>query len=213
MVAYKKRIVQQPSITPEEYLERERKAETKSEYYGGVVVAMAGASKEHNRITANIYGELHGQLRRSPCQAFVADLRVSASACDTYFYPDIVAVCGEPRFADEELDTLLNPTLIVEVLSDSTKEKDRGEKMDCYQTLESLQTYILIEQGRPHVKIYRRQENGWHYSTVEGLENSLTLEAIGCDLKLADIYDRVQFPEKEAVSKADEAAKERLPGD
>ena len=213
MVAYKKRLVQQPSISPEEYLERERKAETRSEYYGGVIVAMTGASWEHNLITSNIQGELRAQLRRKPYAVVTSDLRVSVPRRNVYFYPDVVAVCGEPQFADAGLDTLLNPILIVEVLSDSTKEKDRGEKMDCYQTLESLQTYILIEQDKPHVKIYRRQENGWHYSTVEGLENSLTLEAIGCDLKLADVYDRVQFPENEAVFEADEAEKEMSPED
>lgn len=199
MVAYKKKVPQPPQITPQEYLRRERKAETKSEYYGGVVVAMAGASKEHNRITANIYGELHSQLKQSPCQAFVTDLRVSVPACNSYFYPDVVAICGDPRFADSDLDTLLNPTLIVEVLSESTQDKDRGEKLDCYQTLESLQTYVLVEQERPQVKIYRRQENGWHYSTVEGLVNSLSLEAIGSALKLADIYDRVEFPQENSA--------------
>ncbi|HZT41533.1 MAG TPA: Uma2 family endonuclease [Chthonomonadaceae bacterium] len=206
MVAYKKRVSPQlPHITPQEHLERERKAETKSEYYAGVIVAMTGASWEHNLITSNIQGELHSQLRGMPCAVVTSDLRVEVRECHAYFYPDVVAVYGEPEFADAELDTLLNPTLIVEVLSESTEAMDRGKKWTCYQSLKSLQTYVLVSQDRPYVEAYRRQADDWRYSTVEGLGNSLSLEAIGCTLKLADIYDRVEFPQGEAANEADSA--------
>ncbi|HZP80319.1 MAG TPA: Uma2 family endonuclease [Chthonomonadaceae bacterium] len=195
MVAYAKRESKQlPRLTPQEYLERERKAERKSEYYDGVIVAMSGASKEHNRITFNISGELYAQLKGKPCQAFVSDLRVRVPECNCYYYPDVVVVCGEPVFEDAELDTLLNPTLVIEVLSESTQAYDRGDKMECYQTLESLQAYVLVSQDKPLITIYRRQDKDWLYSPVKGLESVLTLDAIGCELRLADVYDRIQFP-------------------
>lgn len=196
MVAYAKREApEQPYLTPQEYLERERKAETKSEYSGGVVVAMAGASKRHNRITANISGELHGQLKGEPCQAFVSDLRVGVPECNRYYYPDVAVVCGEPIFVDAELDTLLNPTLIVEVLSDSTEARDRGEKLECYQALESLQTYVLVAQDRPYIEIYSRQDRDWRYSKAKEMTDRVALDAIGCELSLAEAYARVEFPQ------------------
>jgi Uma2 family endonuclease len=181
-------------LTPQEYLERERKAETKSEYHGGIVVAMAGASPEHNTITSNVHGELYIQLRGKNCRPFVSDLRLSAPQCHKYFYPDVVVVCGEPRYETlAGMQSLLNPTLVIEVLSDSTEATDRGEKWMCYQTLDSLQTYILISQDRPFVEVYRRQEDGWFYSSAQDMENIVSLEAIGCELRLADVYAAVAF--------------------
>lgn len=204
MVAYAKK-EQQPRLTPQEYLERERKAETKSEYDGGYVTAMAGASKEHNRVTVNIAGELYAQLKGKPCQPFVNDLRVRVPECDRYYYPDVVVVCDEPQFEDVELDTLLNPTVIVEVLSASTEARDRGQKLQCYRTLDSLNIYVLVAQDRPFVEIYRRQEQGWLYSTVEGLESVVSLDAIGCKLRLADIYDRIEFQELQSEQNSSES--------
>lgn len=210
MVAYAKSSIEKQSrLTPQEYLERERKAETKSEYHGGVVVAMGGASKEHYRITVNITGELHMQLKGKLCEPFAADMRVRVPECNRYYYPDVVVVCEEPQFEDAELDTLLNPTLILEVLSDSTEAIDRGEKLDCYQTLPSLQAYLLVAQNRPHIGIYRRQENGWLYSTTQGLESVVSLDAIGCKLRLVDVYGRIQFPAPQ--SEAENAAPEANP--
>ena len=199
MIAYKKRISQQPPITPQEYLEHERKAATKSEYYAGVIVAMTGASWEHNLIISNLSRRLGNQLEGKPCAVVTSDMRVGVPKCNAYFYPDAVVVCGEPVFADAELDTLLNPTLVIEVLSESTEAQDRGKKWTCYQSLKSLETYVLIAQDRPLVEIYRRQGDGWAYSTVEGLENSLSLEAIDCTLRLVEIYDRVSFHEEIAA--------------
>lgn len=182
-------------LTPQEYLERERYAQTKSEYHGGVLVAMAGASPEHNAIVFDIIGTLSAQLRGKPCQGFPSDLRVRVPACDRYYYPDIVVACEEPIY-DVLAGTrsLLNPTLVIEVLSDSTEAADKGEKWFCYQTLDSLQTYVLVSQQRPVVEIYRRYGEEWLYTAVVGLESVAVLESIGCTLRLADIYARVSFP-------------------
>ena len=193
MVAYPK--TESRRLTPQEYLERERHAETKSEYHSGVLVAMAGASPEHNAITSNIHGELYAQLRGKDCRPFVSDLRVHVPVCDKYYYPDIVVACEEPRYeALAGVRSLLNPTLVVEVLSDSTLATDKGEKWLCYQTLDSLRTYVLVSHQSPVVEVYRRYGKEWIYTAVVGMESAVTLESIGCELRLADIYARVPFP-------------------
>ena len=181
-------------ITPNEYLAWERQAETKSEYREGVIVAMAGASPEHIAITGNIYGELYGQLKGRNCQVFGSDLRISVETCDAYYYPDVTVVCEPPQFLNLGAATLVNPTLLVEVLSDSTEIKDRNEKWECYQTLESLKTYVLVAQDRPRIEIYVRQTDGsWSYKEVKGLEATVKLDAIGCELRLSDVYARIVF--------------------
>lgn len=191
MVAYAKQTV----ITPQEYLAWERKAKKKSEYHDGVIVGMAGASEEHNTLTFNIVTELGPQLKGKDCRGYAAYMRVSVPQCHKYFYPDISVVCKLPQFEDAELDTLLNPTLLIEVLSPSTEKTDSGEKFDCYRTLDSLKTYILVAQQEPRIEVYTRQEDGsWRYDTAKGMDGTLTLPAIGCTLKLADIYARVIFP-------------------
>lgn len=128
-----------PRLTPDEYLAIERKAEFKSEYDNGYVYAMSGASREHNLIASNLNGQLWAELRGRPCESYAADMRARASASRSFSYPDVTVVCGEPRFLDAEVDTLLNPTVIVEVLSPSTESYDRGRKFAHYRTLESLQ--------------------------------------------------------------------------
>jgi Uma2 family endonuclease len=119
---------------------------------------------------------------------------VRVPACDKYYYPDVTVVCEPPQFEDGRRDTLLNPTLLIEVLSDSTQATDRDEKWQCYQTLESLQSYVLISQNKPLVEIYRRQADGWFYTAFTQLESVVPLDAIGCELKLAEVYARVPFP-------------------
>lgn len=188
-----------PYITPQEYLARERKSETKSEYHGGVIVARAGASKEHNAITFDIAVALGTQLKDGPCQGYASDLRVRVPQCDRYYYPDVIVVCGEPQFEDAELDTLLNPTLLIEVLSESTEKADREEKFDCYGTLESLTTYVLVAQDRPRVESFTRLPDGtWKLEIARGLDAVMRLGAIGCELRLAEIYARVEFPAQRA---------------
>jgi len=179
-------------VTAREYLERERSAATKSEYHRGVLVAMAGASPEHNAIVFDMAVSLGLQLRGEPCQGFASDMRVRVPACDKYYYPDIVVVCGEPRYQHlGGIETLLNPTLIVEVLSESTEAADRGDKWICYQTLHSLQTYVLVSQDRVLVEVYQRAERNWIYTTYEDTNQVIALEAILCELRVSEVYARV----------------------
>ena len=184
-----------PSITPEQYLALERQAETKSEYFAGEIFAMAGASREHNRISGNAFGELWSQLRDRPCATYNSDMKVRTTE-DHYAYPDVTVVCGEEEFEDEETDVLLNPTLIVEVLSPTTEAWDRGGKFEQYRQRESLQEYVLIAQDRPHVERFARQASGqWLLTEVNGLEAVLSLPSIGCEVRLAEVYRNVTFPE------------------
>jgi Uma2 family endonuclease len=200
MVAIPKTIIEKsPCLSPQEYLERERQAETKSEYHNGVLVAMAGASWEHNLLSNRIARFLGNQLENTPCEAITNDMKVWVSACRKYFYPDVLIVCGEPQFHDTHRDYLTNPALIVEVLSPSTELNDRGEKFICYQTLESLTTYLLVTQDTPRIEVFVRQsDDSWRYTRVEGLEAVLTLDAPGGELRLADVYAGVAFPTPQA---------------
>ena len=182
-------------FTPLEYLERERTAEFRSEYDHGVIIPMPGASREHNAITFNTSGLFWSQLEGSSCEGFAQDMRVRVPQCDRYYYPDIIVVCGEARFEDATFDVLLNPRLIVEVLSESTERKDRGEKFDCYETLPSLSDYVLISQTEPRIEHFSRLEDGiWRFVAARGLEAVPNLPAIGCSLRLADVYARITFP-------------------
>jgi Uma2 family endonuclease len=180
--------------TSEEYLALDRAAEFKSEYHAGEIFAMAGASEEHNIISLNVASELRVRLRGGRCRPFSADMRVSVGGADLYAYPDVVVVCGERQFADGRRDVLLNPTLIVEVLSPTTEAYDRGGKFEGYRHLESLQEYLLIAQDRAHVEQYTRQPDGrWLLAEAGGLAAVLHLPSIGCDLALADVYEGVSF--------------------
>lgn len=180
-------------LTPEEYLAFERKATTKHEYLNGQIVAMSGASFAHNFITVNIATSLNVQLMEGECRVATSDMRVKVTQIDSYFYPDVVVVCGEPISEDNVFDTLLNPTLIVEVLSPSTKGYDRGEKFEHYQQIASLKDYILISQNEIRVEHYRRQESEWLQSEFRGPEGVLSLISIDCELRLSDIYRRVEI--------------------
>jgi Uma2 family endonuclease len=183
-------------LTPAEYLAIERAAETKSEYFAGEMFAMAGASPPHVLITSNVTAELNAQLKGRPCRVYSSDLRVRVSETDLYTYPDVVVVCGEQRFDDEKGDTLLNPTLIVEVLSETTEAYDRGDKFGHYRRLLSLQEYVLIAQDRQWAERYTRQEEGtgWVLTEVSGPAGVMALPSIGCELALADVYDKIELP-------------------
>ena len=183
----------QTYLTPEEYLAFERKATTKHEYINGQIVAMSGASFAHNFITANIVTYLNIQLMDGECRAVASDMRVKAQQTESYFYPDIVVVCGEPRAEDDTFDILLNPTVVVEVLSRSTEAYDRGEKFEHYRQIGSLKDYILISQDEVRVEHYCRQESGWMQTEFRELEDVLSLFSIGCELRLQDIYRRVEL--------------------
>ena len=178
-------------LTPEEYLSFERKATTKHEYVAGEIVAMSGASFAHNFITGDIFGELRAQLRGGKCKAATSDMRVKVSKTGSYFYPDVVVFCGEPQAEDNASDTLLNPTVIIEVLSRSTEARDRGEKFWHYQQLASLQEYILVSQDRVCVEHHLREGAYWLRTEFRRLEDVMSLPSIECALHLRDIYDSV----------------------
>ena len=181
-------------LTPEQYLEIERKAEFKSEYYQGHMFAMSGAREPHVLIAGNAFGELRQQLRGRPCRAYSADMRVRVTPVGLYTYPDVVVVCGEPQFLDENRDTLLNPTVIVEILSESTQAYDRGQKFELYSSLDSLAEYLMISSLRVRAERFTRQTDGeWLLTIKSSLEDSLELQSIGCRLALADLYEKVEF--------------------
>ena len=182
----------QTYLTPEEYLAFERKEAYKNEYINGQIVPMSGASFAHNFITANIACQLHNQLMERECQICISRMRVKASKTGSYFYPDVVVVCGEPVPEDNIFDTLLNPTVIVEVLSPSTETYDRGEKFEHYQQIASLKDYVLISQDKVHIEHYCRQRTGWLQTEFQGLEAVLPLLSIDCELRLQDVYRRVE---------------------
>jgi Uma2 family endonuclease len=184
----------QPRLTPEQYLEAERAAEFRSEYYAGHIYAMSGGSYQHAQVIGGLVRELGNALKERPCSVVPNDLRLRLSRDGLYTYPDVVVICGDPQFADDQKDTLLNPTLIVEVLSPSTEAYDRGFKAQQYRTLESLEEYVLVSQTQPRVEVFRRQPGGhWLLSEAIGLEAVCRFESLDCAVPLADIYDKVTF--------------------
>jgi Uma2 family endonuclease len=201
----------QPRYSPEEYLALERKAEYKSEYVNGFIFAMAGTSREHNRIALNVARGLDDQMRGRPCDVFILDVRLKVSETGLYTYPDVTALCGEARFEDAEVDTLLNPTVIVEVLSKSTEAYDRGEKFGHYRQLESLAEYVMVAQDRVCVERYVRQGSDWVLTEFRDLDDTLHLASIDCDLPLREIYDRVKFPEIDAETGQSESRRRQPP--
>ncbi len=182
-------------LSPEEYLALERRAENRSEYLDGDMVAMSGGSREHNLIALNLGAELRSRLKGRPCEVFAGDMRVKVSGTGLYTYPDVVIVCGEPKFEDANVDTLINPTVVAEVLSESTASYDRGGKFAHYRKIPSLVDYLLIAQHEPRIERYVRQPEGpWARSEVRSLDGTLDLPSIQCSVPMAEIYERV-FPQ------------------
>jgi Uma2 family endonuclease len=182
------------NITLEEYLARERKAETKSEYYHGEVFAMTGATREHNLIVGNLVGEIRSRLRQTPCEVYPSDMRVRVPS-GLYTYPDVTIVCGQPSFLESERkDTLLNPLVLIEVLSESTEA--RGKKFEHYRGLAALREYLLVSTTEPRIERYQHLEDKWLLDDVAGLEATLRLTAVDLELPLAEVYARVEFPEQ-----------------
>ena len=188
-------------LTPEEYIAAERKATLKSEYLSGEIVAMSGASDTHNLITMNTSMGLYSQLIERRCRVYASDMRVGISAGVSYFYPDI-ATCDKPRFEDDVFDTLINPQVIIEVLSDSTAGYDRGEKFIRYRQLESLQEYILISQDQVQVDHYLRQGKQWVLSEFSTLEDVLSLVSIDAELPLRQVYRFVELETDASIEAA-----------
>ena len=179
--------------TPEEYLALERHAEFKSEYLNGRIIAMTGGSPEHADVVLNIGSELRGRLRPRGCRVFVNDVKVRITSKAGYVYPDVMAVCGNAQFLNTRPRTLLNPNLIIEVLSETTENYDRGEKFEAYRAIESLTEYVLVDSRRVHVERYTRQGDFWVLSVEGDLEATLRLASVECELSLREIYADVEF--------------------
>lgn len=186
--------LQRLRATPEEYLAAERAAPYKSEYIDGYVHAMSGASRAHNLLSVRIAALLDAQLAEAPCEVYSGDMRVNVSATGDYTYPDVVVACGDIDFEDAELDTLLTPTVIVEVLSPSTESYDRGGKFEGYRQIASLREYVMVAQDRIHIEQYVRQDAGWLLTIHDDPEGSMHLPSIDCTLSLKDVYRKVRFP-------------------
>lgn len=181
-------------LSVQEYLRLERLAETRNEYLDGQMVAMTGGTLRHGFIVGNLVGELKRQLKGRFCRVAPNDLRVRIPSANVYTYPDVVVVCGEPSLEDQYADTLLNPTLLVEVLSPSTEAYDRGKKLKWYQSLESLSEYLLVSQSSPRIEQFVRQQDGrWLFAAAEGLDAVLPLPSIQAELVLAEIYESIVF--------------------
>ena len=183
-----------PHLSVEEYLELERTSEVRHEYYDGEIFAIVGASESHALIVSNLVLSFGTQLRGGSCRVYSNDMRVQVAHTGLYTYPDLVVLCEEPRFLEEERrSTLLNPGLIVEVLSDSTEAYDRGKKFEHYQALDSLTDYLLVAQDEPRIDHFTRREGGWFLTAARGLDGVVDLPALGCELPLAEIYDKVEL--------------------
>lgn len=187
--------IQDSSTTEAEYLAFERDHEFKHEFLEGEICAMSGASEAHNLIVSSVIVTLYNQLRGKGCKVYPSDMKVRTPLTGSYTYPDITILCGgEAQFDDEQRDILLNPTVIIEVLSPTTERYDRGKKFQLYREIAALQEYILIAQDSPHIERFIRQnDNIWQFSEAVGLASSLDLSSIDCTLALADVYEQVTF--------------------
>jgi len=181
----------------QEYLELERSSDQKHEFYDGHVVALAGGTAQHNRITINVIASLYTQLQNRPCSVYSSDLRVKIPQTRSYTYPDISVVCGQERFDDGSQELLVNPIVIIEVLSPSTERHDRGKKFEFYRTIESLQEYVLIAQDAKRIDHFIRQAtNLWMFSSIGEAEAQFSLPSIECSLMLSAIYQKIAFSDK-----------------
>lgn len=181
-------------ISEKEYLALDADSNNRYEYADGEIVAMAGASREHNLITSNIHVSLANQLRNRPCEVYQSDMRVQTKLNSAYRYPDIVVVCADPIFADTTPVSLLNPTLIIEVLSDSTAEKDYEQKSQEYRHMNTVQEYVIVSQDKPRIQRYLKQDDfNWLYTDLTGLDQQLTLKSIACTLDFNDVFRRINF--------------------
>ena len=179
-------------ISEETYLEEERKASFKSEYFKGEIFAMAGASRDHNAIVASILGELYGFLKGKSCKVYPSDLRVHNSENSLYTYPDVTIVCGKEEYSDDQFDTLLNPTVLIEVLSPATEMYDRGAKFKLYRSIPSLQNYVMVSSTEFSAEVYSKaEEDSWIFTMATGKTGYIHISAINYDLLMSDIYAQI----------------------
>lgn len=186
-------------LTAEEYLEAERKSEHKHELMNGYIVSlpgvtMTGASLEHNQIVGNLMRDIGGFLKGKGCRVFPGDLRVNIPSTNSFTYPDVTIVCGKPELLDDKMDTLINPSVIIEVLSPSTESYDRGNKFFTYQLIASLKEYILVDTKSEKVQVITKKNDGlWKFDTITGIDASITISTIELQIPLSDIYYEVAF--------------------
>jgi Uma2 family endonuclease len=182
-------------FTLEEYIEFDKNSEARWEYFDGMVVTMSGGTLTRNRIARNLTTSLTNKLAGRGCEVLPADMRIKVPKAPPYRYADVVVVCGEPVIESiQGLDVLVNPRLIVEILSESTEAYDRGKKFLSYQSIDSFEEYLLVAQDRPYVTHYVRQADGsWLRSDIEGIESEIELVTIPCRIKLSEIYALVDF--------------------
>lgn len=185
--------------TPEEYLDFEREAATRHEFFDGEIYAMAGESLSHSRVCVNLSGEVRDKLKGKPCEALSPNMKVRTSTANLFSYPDLTVVCGEPQFHDTKKDVLVNPQAIFEVLSPSTEIYDRTTKFQRYRLGNpTLTDYLLISQDKPFVEHFTKQaDDNWVYRSYSELEESVKIESLNCELSLREIYDRVEFQTEE----------------
>jgi len=195
------KVKSKPYYTIEQYLVHEREADERSEFIDGEIYAMAGESGAHGDVSMNLAGILQSQLRGTNCRGRIKDTKVRSGALKEHFgkgmisYPDLVVICGAPEYHDKHQDIVLNPAVIIEVLSDSTAEFDRGVKFMRYRNFNpTLSNYILVWQDEPHIEHYTRQPSGdWLLREYDGLDKNFRIDLINCSLNMADIYDRIEF--------------------
>ena len=183
-----------PKMSPTEFLAFERSSDEKHEYRDGVIVSMTGAKFNHNQICTNLTGILWQHFKEKNCNSFSNDMRVFVPKTRLYTYPDVLVVCGEPQFQDDVPDTLTNPLLLIEILSESTESYDRGQKFQNYRSIDSLNEYVLVSQNSARIEKYVKHGDGfWMLSDAVGMDASITLDSIQCEISLADVYAKVNF--------------------
>ncbi len=181
-------------MTPQEFLGFERTSQEKHEYRDGVVIAMSGANRNHNKIAANLGGLLWQFLKNRDCEFYPSEMRVFVPKTKLYTYPDLVVVCSEPQFQDDVPDTLLNPLILIEILSESTESYDRGKKFQYYRSIESLREYLLVSQDQIRIEKFEKHGDGfWRLSEAIGIDSSITFESIDYSISLAEVYYKVTF--------------------
>ena len=188
------------SYSAQEYLSHERASSIRHEYIAGAICAMAGGSEQHNLIVGNVYASVHSQLRRRQCTVYPSDMRVLIPTIPRYTYPDVSIVCGAAQFEDSRRDTLVNPTIIIEVLSPSTEKYDRGAKFKHYWSLPSVQEYILVDQTTYRLERFARhpdQPQIYLFEVYTDPQDAVYLTAIECTLLLADVYEKVVLVDDE----------------
>ncbi len=181
-------------VTSDEYFDMEEAAEYKSEYYRGEIFAMSGASHHHNLIAGNIFASLYNSLHDSDCVVYTGDMKIQIEKAEHYVYPDVSVVCGDIEFAENRDDTVTNPVVIIEVLSESTKSYDRGDKFKSYRKISSLCDYILVDQYTCSVEYFYKNDAGkWTPDEFENLTESFKIRSVGAELSLNAIYYRVKL--------------------